>query len=287
MKGQIAVFGGDERTIALMNRLTELKKRNIYAVGFNCDNDLSEEVQITTLEDLPLNQIEYIILPVQGMNEEQKVFAKQTNEWIHLDDSFFNRLQSKTKVITGVANKSLKNLARNSSLELVTLLNRDDLAIKNSIPTAEGALLVALQNTDYTIHGSQVLITGYGRIGQTVSRVFQAMGAKVFVYTKEKRDSARADCNGAKSLSNDEFRSQIQTMDLVINTVPSLIFDASMLKKVNKQTLIIELSSYPGGIDIESAKNQGIEVIIAGGLPGKVAPVTAGIVLADTISEYI
>lgn len=287
MRGQIAIIGGDERTIALMKRLVELKRRKIFAVGFNNVENLPDEIQTVAIEEIPVQTIDYIILPVQGMNDEKQVYAKLENKWIQLQDGFFNQLNKTTKILTGIATKALNEIKRDFSLEVIPILTRDDLAIRNSIPTAEGALLIALQNTTYTIHNSKVLITGYGRIGQTIARVFDALRAKVYIYTKEKSDAARAESNGLQSLSNEEFKWQISSMNIVLNTVPDLIIDDDLLKRMNKQTLIIELSSYPGGVDVDNAINRGFEAIVAGGLPGKVAPVTAGTALAEVISEYI
>ena len=50
-----------------------------------------------------------------------------------------------------------------------------------------------------------------------------------------------------------------------------------------KDTLIIDLASKPGGVDMDAARDLGVKVIWALGLPGKVAPVTAGNIIKETI----
>jgi dipicolinate synthase subunit A len=47
------------------------------------------------------------------------------------------------------------------------------------------------------------------------------------------------------------------------------------------------LASKPGGVDLEAAKELEIKAISALGLPGKVAPVTAAMVIKDTIYNII
>ena len=59
------------------------------------------------------------------------------------------------------------------------LFERDDIAIYNSIPTVEGIIMMAIQQTDYTIHGSHVAVLGLGRTGLTIARTFRALGADV------------------------------------------------------------------------------------------------------------
>ena len=56
---------------------------------------------------------------------------------------------------------------------------------------------------------------------------------------------------------------------------------------MNQNSLIIDLASKPGGVDFESARELGVKVIWALSLPGKVAPVTAGIIIKDTITNML
>ena len=73
----------------------------------------------------------------------------------------------------------------------------------------------------------------------------------------------------------------ISKFDLIFNTIPKLIIDADMLSKIGKRTLVIDLASVPGGVDFEAARKMGVKVIWALSLPGKVAPDTAGDIIAQ------
>ena len=64
-------------------------------------------------------------------------------------------------------------------------------------------------------------------------------------------------------------------MDLIINTIPDKVLDQAKLELIEKESLVIDLASKPGGVDFEKAGQIGIKVIWALSLPGKVAPVTA------------
>ena len=46
---------------------------------------------------------------------------------------------------------------------------REELAVANAVPTAEGAVQLAMEQMPVTIHGARVLITGFGRVGQAVA----------------------------------------------------------------------------------------------------------------------
>ena len=90
-----------------------------------------------------------------------------------------------------------------------------------------------------------------------------------------------------KGIKLDKISEIIGDMDIIFNTIPSLILDEKLLKKVNSKTLIIDLASKPGGVDFQLAKEHSIKTIWALSLPGKVAPYTAGKIIKDTILNYI
>ena len=79
----------------------------------------------------------------------------------------------------------------------------------------------------------------------------------------------------------------LRDMDIIFNTIPSLILNDEILTKVKKDALIIDLASKPGGIDFDAAKSYGLKVIWALSLPGKIAPVSSGAIIKDTIMNII
>ncbi len=68
---------------------------------------------------------------------------------------------------------------------------------------------------------------------------------------------------------------------------PRKHFDEEKLKRIKSGALIIDLASYPGGVDFEKAKELGIKTIHALSLPGKVAPKSAGEIIESTILSIL
>ena len=85
----------------------------------------------------------------------------------------------------------------------------------------------------------------------------------------------------------DNLKQIMNYADIVFNTVPSLVLTRDILQHARQETVIIDLASQPGGTDFEAANMFGIKAILAPGLPGKVAPVSAGKILADVIPSLI
>ena len=50
---------------------------------------------------------------------------------------------------------------------------------------------------------------------------------------------------------------------------------------------MIDLASKPGGIDFDAARELGVNTIWALSLPGKVAPISAGQIICDTIHNIL
>ncbi|MBR4282673.1 MAG: hypothetical protein IKT35_03055, partial [Clostridia bacterium] len=93
--------------------------------------------------------------------------------------------------------------------------------------------------------------------------------------------------HGYNVLNTKKIGTEIQKYNLIINTVPTLIFNETLLKKCKKDVKIIDLASVPGGVDFEMAKTLGIDAIHALSLPGKTAPKTAAKIITNSILEKL
>ena len=138
-----------------------------------------------------------------------------------------------------------------------------------------------------TLHSSRCLITGYGRIGKVLARMLKGMGAHVSVEARKYADLAMIDSIGCEAVSLGELPLAVGSFDVIFNTVPAMLFDRKLLRHIDRKTLIIDLASKPGGVDFEAAKEMGIRVIWALSLPGKIAPVTSGAIIKDTIMNIM
>ena len=84
-----------------------------------------------------------------------------------------------------------------------------------------------------------------------------------------------------------KLRQPVKKDDVIFNTVPVQIFQAQQLQKLSGKTLCIDLASKPGGFDLEVAQQRSVKVIWALSLPGKVAPVTSGAIVRETVMNIL
>jgi dipicolinate synthase subunit A len=283
---QIALIGGDARQLEVIRKFSELDA-SVQLIGFDNLQYAFNGITKAALSVEVLHAIDAMILPPVGTDDRgyvESIFS--TNELI-LSDEHIEAMPKYAKVYTGMAKPYLKLLCAKHNIDLVELFDRDDVAIYNSIPTAEGALMMAIQNTDFTIHGSQCMVLGLGRTGFTMARTLQGLGAHVKVGVRKPEHYARAWEMGLEPFYTTDLSQQVANIDLLFNTIPSMIVTAQIIANIPNRALIIDLASKPGGTDFRYAEKRGIKAMLAPGLPGIVAPRTAGRIIAKTLSELL
>lgn len=285
MNKKIGVVGGDLRIIRLSEILAEdnyivytyglekyeftndniLKCKNIQDVANNCDNIIS---------GIPFSKDEITIHDPFGSNE---LIIKNVLE----------ELKNKV-IIAGAVKQEIKDMAYKNDIKIIDLMEDEELTILNIIPTVEGAIQVAMENTETTIYNSNCLVLGFGRIGKLLSKNLKDLGANVSLVARKEKDLAWCKVYGYKAIDLINLDTNLNNYDIIFNTVPSLILDDKKLKLLKEQnTLIIELASSPGGIDFKKAEEYNIKVIKALGLPGRVAPLTAARYIKNTLERIL
>ena len=152
----------------------------------------------------------------------------------------------------------------------------EDLQLYNTLPTAEGALAIAMNELPTTIHGTKTLVMGFGRVGKALGLLLRGFGAELYIASRNPTEVAVCEIFGFKTVSYDDFKERIGEFKLIFNTVPKIILDKDLLSRIGDDVPVIDLATHPGGGDAEWAKALGKKLIWALSLPGKVAPVTAG-----------
>ncbi len=262
-KLKILVLGGDER----QKYLTE----NLKAKGFNTEHiiktdKLKEEIVSS----------DYIILPLPATKDKITVFNTLSDDKIYLSD--LKEYIKHQKVFTCKLMLEGKDCTDYSVL--------DSFAIKNAIPTVEGAIALAVMHSKKTLFRSKALVIGNGRIGKILSLALKDLGADVTVSARKTRDLSFIEAFNMKNIQTHSINSVAQDFDFVFNTVDFPVIDTEFLEKLKSDALLIELASHPGGIYGDKSV-AACEIINAQGLPGKYSPITAAEIITDTVISLI
>ncbi len=163
----------------------------------------------------------------------------------------------------------------------------EELTSRNALPTAEGVLGLLIRELPVTVKDSRVLLTGYGRCGKAIASLLKKNGCHITVSARSPEARRQAAARGLKVLSLEDLPCAKAEFDAVINTIPHRVLGENLLPRLSKETVLIEISSAPFGIDFDLAAKEKLRLIKAASLPGKVAPKTAGEIIADTIDRLI
>lgn len=282
----IVIVGGDARQLEVIERLNNLDAQ-LDLVGFDQLDHYFQGVNKMDLEDIDPATVDVIVLPVSGASDEGFVESLFTDKKIQLTKEWLSQTPTHCVIYSGIPTGFLLECEKECSCELEKLFERDDLAIYNSIPTVEGTLMMVIQNTDITIHRSNVIILGLGRTGMSLARAFHALGANVKVGAREPELLARIYEMGLEPFHIKDFEKNVADVDVIVNTIPAKVITSLVLSKMPSRTLIVDVASKPGGTDFRYAEKRGIKAMLVPGIPGIVAPKTAGRIIAKVLSELL
>ena len=111
-------------------------------------------------------------------------------------------------------------LAAERGLTIRDYFAREELAVANAVPTAEGAVQIAMEQLPITIHGARVLVVGFGRVGRALAQRLAALGAKVTVAARRYESLAWAQASGYGRSRPASWPGWLCGYDLVVNTRP-------------------------------------------------------------------
>ncbi len=278
-KGEICMkvgfVGGDLRQLTTL-KLFEKDGHDVKIYGYD---NIKESVD--SFDEIKDSDV--IIFPLPTCNGEF-IFSPMTEKKIHISDI---DLKSCKLIFYAGANDELSNKLMSSGALCINYLSDEELVLKNAIATAEGTLDIVINETAETVFGSKALILGFGRVAKATAKLFSCLGSCVTVACRRRVAASEAYCMGYNTLYLNQLKSKIEDFDIIINTIPALVLNRDILSNVSKSSLIIDLASKPGGVDFDSAKELGKKVIWALSIPGKVAPVSSGKIIYETIVSIL
>lgn len=166
----------------------------------------------------------------------------------------------------GLSHPVLENYRR------IDLLEDAQYLAKNAAITAHCALRLAMENLPVTLSETPVLVIGWGRIGKCLAPLLRNLGAEVTVAARNDADLAMLCALGYRTEDSRHLGCSLIRYRLIINTVPNIVIPEQSRNHCRADALLIDLASTRG--------IEGDGVLHARGLPGRMAPETAGKLIA-------
>ena len=282
-----AIIGGDLRAVKLASILAG-EGNIIYTYGLEKAEELKNNPNIIMCDKLNKaikDDVEVVIGPIPFSSNGEEINTPFSDNKISIRE-LMHSLNAKILIAGSIA-PNVYDMANDEYIEIIDIMKREELAVLNTISTAEGAIEIAIANTNKILHGSNVLILGFGRIGKVLARKLAGLSAKVTCAARKDEDLAWIKAYGHMATNINLLGENLSQYDIILNTVPHLILNQELLNYVKEDCLLIDLASNPGGIDKKTAKNRQLKLIWALALPGKVAPITTAEFIKDTIYNIL
>ena len=187
----------------------------------------------------------------------------------------------------GMIDTESLEILENASIKCIDYMKSDKLTIYNTIATAEGIIAEAIIHKNTNLHGSSTLVLGYGKCAKTLAHKLSGLSADVTVAARNNDELEAAFSLGYETMPLSVLKESIHNFEYIFNTIPTLILDEEILEHVNKDSIILDISSAPGGIDKNAAMKYGITVYHSLGIPGRFSPKSSGEAVGRHLIEII
>ena len=268
MKKKYLILGGDLRNIKLAEMLTN-ENNKVLSYGLEKSEEIQENRLIDKTPNLQsaIEKVDIIVAPTPFSSNGETINSPYAKEEIKIEQLF--RSNKQKILIAGGITESIKEQLEEKYLKVIDVMKREELAILNTIATAEGTIKVAIENTDKILQGSKVLILGFGRVAKIVASKFSLLSTYVTCAARKTTDLAWIEAYGYNSININEMLFELNDFDIIINTVPEIIIKEKELKHMKPDVLLIDLASKPGGIESKKAIQMGLKYIWALAIPRK------------------
>lgn len=247
-----AVIGGDMRQVYLANYL---KNQRYQVITYATKKEGSECKEGKSFENV-IREAKCMIGPVV-FSKNGEITGSSSNKKMSVE----TLLQEMTKeqiLFGGCINEEIRHECEQKEIKAFDFMKMDDVAIYNAIATAEGAIMEAIKMQPINLHKSRCLVLGYGRCAKVLAAKLKGMDAQVTVCARNKTARSLAKSFGLEVMDFTELKRRICQYDHIFNTVPKQILKEDILRKISKESCIIDIASYPGGTNHQMAEKLGI-----------------------------
>jgi len=278
---KISVLGGDARQI--------WAARALLAAGYDtavCEivENVAGQTLTAVSPEAALKDAFAVLLPVPYTRDGETLFcALKKGPPLK---ALLPLIPEGAYIFGGMLTGEIQKTAAEKNCRLFDLAESEEYLVRNAVPTAEGAVEIAMRETPCTLFGSELLVLGYGRVADILAHTLSALGAKVTVAARNAGARAWAEASGFRTCDisdKSKFKETLKNKAVIFNSVPAEVLGENELREITDGTLIIELASPPGGVNGKAAESLGQKVITALSLPGKAAPRTAGEIVAGCV----
>lgn len=271
------LLGGDLRQLYLSRILTQ----NGFSVTVHYDKEDS-----SFSIDKAIKSSKIILCPIPFTKDKLNLFS------VHkMDDLGIGNLLSLLTpdhiLFGGAIPDDVKQYAKENQIKCFDYMDMEEITVKNTIATAEGAIAEALIESPGCLHKSRCLVTGFGKCARTLALKLKGLDASVTITDRKDTQLTLASSMGFDTVALSDLSQTIGEYSFIFNTIPALVLNEDLIRLTKPEVTIIDIASAPGGVDFDFCKTQNIRAKLCPGLPGIYAPETSGEILFEAIVKCL
>lgn len=281
---KIAILGGDRRTETILRGLHKAMPEAALSVWGTTDVQIPPYAHGTKTWQEAMSGAQVGILPIPITRDGETLSADpHANQTVPLE-ALCRFLRPGSLLLGGIIPPVVLRMAEENAVRFLDYYADDTVQTLNAVPTAEGAVAIAIRELPVILPETTAVVTGYGRCAKALANRLHLLGARVIVAARRRSALAEAACDGCETILLDAYLADPQPCQILFNTIPAPVFTASCLENLPENCVFVEMAhGLPPVLEIPGH----IRLIRAPGLPGKTAPHTAGRILCDGILEKI
>ena len=275
---EILFLGGDSRQEHACEYLRDQGYNSYCFRNFDLDDDFAKKIFDSDIVVFPLP------FSKDGINLNM--------DFMSIDiDTILSKMSSNSIIFGGNIPKAVIGKLDKQNIRCIDYYENESFQVHNALLSAEGAIYYAKARYERSIYGSNIAILGFGRIGKILAYLLHAQGADVTICARKNSDLIWSKLIGFNIASIKEpgidIASKWEYFDIIFNTVPYWVLNDDLAKKIHAKTQVIDLASSPYGMDSALVEKYEINYRRELSIPGRYAPQSAGILIAEAIVEYI
>ncbi len=233
-----------------------------------------------------MEDCDIILCPVPFSRDGQTLFFDPPQAGIEIP-AFLKCLKKGHILFGGVLPSAVSDHCNSHAIPCFDFMEMEEVACKNAVATAEGAIAEAISLSRKNLCQSSSLVLGWGRCAQVLADRLKGLGAHVTAAARNQRKLASACALNCDTLPLSSLEARVHRFDFIFNTVPAMVLDASVIRHLKPETIIIDIASAPGGTDFEACSRQNIRAKLCPGLPGLYAPLSSAEILCEAVTGQL
>lgn len=269
----------DEKNDKRFKYLSELligEGKQVFIFNKNTADILGEEIKASDIKKI--SEIPFCVILSFFLTADEK-------------KEIFEALPPKALIFGGKLSTEEKTICESNGHIYTDLLEDDEFSKENAIPTAEGALAVAITEAPFTLRGKNVLILGYGRVAKETSSVFYGIGMNIFCAVRKKEVFPEIEEKGyvpflisEDGIFDPDGKFSLRDIHIIINTVPPPgRLTKELITLFCPNVLFIDLAPCS---TCDLLRGSGFHAVNAPSLPGRMSPKSGAEYIYNAVCAY-